>query len=140
MPTPCPCQPAAAAAAGVQLITPLWQLQRGRLLRALLDLGLSLGRAPLHALAVGFFGTVLVAMATRVTAGHSGRPLVLGRVAAFAFVGMQLVALSRVIAEWMPDPGLWWRGTALAWVLVFLPWVLRSAWIYATPRLDGKPG
>jgi uncharacterized protein involved in response to NO len=106
----------------------------------LLDLGLSLGRAPLHALAVGFFGTVLVAMATRVTAGHSGRPLVLGRVAAFAFVGMQLVALSRVIAEWMPDPGLWWRGTALAWVLVFLPWVLRSAWIYATPRLDGKPG
>jgi uncharacterized protein involved in response to NO len=106
----------------------------------LLDLGLRLGRAPLHALAVGFFGTMLVAMVTRVTAGHSGRPLLLGRVAAFAFIGMQGVALARVLAEWMPDPTLWWRATALAWVLVFLPWVLRSAWIYLSPRLDGKPG
>ena len=106
----------------------------------LLHLDLPLGRAPLHALSVGFFGTVLVAMVTRVTAGHSGRPLVLGRVAAFAFIGMQLVALARVAAEWMPDPQLWWRGSALAWLLVFLPWVLRSSWVYLTPRLDGRPG
>ena len=101
---------------------------------------LSLGRAPLHALAVGFFGTLLVAMATRVTAGHSGRPLQLGRIAGFAFVGMHLVAMARVVGELMPDPSAWWRASALAWLLVFLPWVLRSAWVYLTPRLDGRPG
>jgi uncharacterized protein involved in response to NO len=37
-----------------------------------------LGRAPAHALFIGFFGSLLVAMVTRVTQGHSGRPLVLG--------------------------------------------------------------
>ena len=41
-----------------------------------------LGRAPAHALFIGFFGSLLVAMVTRVTQGHSGRPLVLGGVAA----------------------------------------------------------
>ena len=29
---------------------------------------------------------------------------------------------------------------ALAWFVAFLPWVLRSAWIYLTPRTDGKAG
>ena len=33
------------------------------------------GRAPAHALYIGFFGSLLVAMVTRVTQGHSGRPL-----------------------------------------------------------------
>ena len=28
----------------------------------------------------------------------------------------------------------------LGWLAVFTPWVLRSLWIYATPRLDGKLG
>lgn len=101
---------------------------------------LPLGRAPLHALAVGFFGTLLVAMVTRVTAGHSGRPLRLGKIAAFAFVSMHLVALARVVGELMPDPSVWWRASALAWVLAFLPWVLRSSWVYLTPRIDGRPG
>ena len=30
--------------------------------------------------------------------------------------------------------------TVVGWVVAFLPWVLRSAWIYLTPRLDGQPG
>ena len=100
----------------------------------------SFGRAPLHALVVGFFGSLLVAMVTRVTAGHSGRPLMLGPVAAFAFAGMHLVALMRVGADLMPNPLVWWQASALAWLLVFLPWVLRSVWIYTMPRVDGKPG
>ena len=32
-----------------------------------------LGRAPAHALFIGFFASVLVAMVTRVTQGHAGR-------------------------------------------------------------------
>src|SRR6185295_3690809 len=47
-----------------------------------------LGRAPAHAMFIGFFGSLLVAMVTRVTHGHSGRPLALGRVAGFAFIAI----------------------------------------------------
>lgn len=100
----------------------------------------ALGRAPVHAVSVGFFGSLLVAMVTRVTQGHSGRPLVLGRIPAVAFVGMQVVALMRVGAELAPDPAPWFITAGLAWLLVFLPWVLRSLWILATPRADGRPG
>src|SRR5262252_9419773 len=57
------------------------------------------GRAPAHALFIGFFGSLLVAMVTRVTQGHSGRPLVLGGVAGAAFVIVQLVAVTRIVAE-----------------------------------------
>lgn len=99
-----------------------------------------LGRAPLHALSVGMFGSLLVAMVTRVTQGHSGRPLELGTVALFTFVGMQALTVFRIAAELMPLPLPWLQATAFGWVAVFLPWVLRSLWILATPRADGKPG
>ncbi|MDY0023236.1 NnrS family protein, partial [Arenimonas caeni] len=100
----------------------------------------TLGRGPVHAIAVGFFGSLLVAMVTRVTQGHSGRPLVLGRIPAIAFVGMQLVAAVRVGSELAANPAPWFLAAAVGWVVVFLPWVLRSLWIYATPRADGRPG
>jgi uncharacterized protein involved in response to NO len=99
-----------------------------------------LARAPPHALFIGFFGSLLVAMVTRVTQGHSGRPLELGGVAAFAFALVQLVALTRIVAEFAPDAQAWQALAALGWLLAFLPWVLRSGWIYLTPRADGQPG
>ena len=99
-----------------------------------------LGRAPAHALFIGFFGSLLVAMVTRVTQGHSGRPLVLGRVAATAFVIVQLVAVTRIVAELVPDALVWQAVAAVGWLLAFLPWVLRSSWIYLTPRADGQAG
>lgn len=99
-----------------------------------------LGRGPAHALFLGFFSSLLVAMVTRVTQGHSGRPLVLGRVAGFAFIVLQLVAVLRVLAEAMPDALAWQAIAAVGWMIAFLPWVLRSGWIYLTPRTDGKAG
>ena len=101
---------------------------------------LVLGRAPLHALAIGFFGSMLVAMVTRVTQGHSGRPLQMGAVAWLCFGLLQLVALLRMRAELGGDAYLWLVIAAYGWLLAFLPWVLRSAWIWLTPRVDGKPG
>jgi uncharacterized protein involved in response to NO len=99
-----------------------------------------LGRAPVHALTVGFFGSMLVAMVTRVTQGHSGRPLVMGTVPWICFIGVQGVALLRVVAEASRDPTYWFAVAACAWVVAFLPWVLRSLWIYGSPRADGAPG
>jgi uncharacterized protein involved in response to NO len=99
-----------------------------------------LGRAPVHALTVGFFGSMLVAMVTRVTMGHSGRPLAMGAVAWLTFALLQLVALTRIVAELAPNPAPWLVAAAVGWLVAFAPWVLRSAWIYLTPRIDGKPG
>jgi uncharacterized protein involved in response to NO len=73
-----------------------------------------LGRAPVHALSIGFFGSLLVAMVTRVTQGHSGRPLQLGRAAVWAFGLMQVVCLLRLVAEILPDALLWQRLAAWA--------------------------
>jgi uncharacterized protein involved in response to NO len=102
--------------------------------------GYVLGRAPLHALAIGFFGSMLVAMVTRVTHGHSGRPLQMHPVPWLCFVLLQAVALLRIRAELGGDMYLWLVIAGAGWLLAFLPWVLRSAWIYLTPRADGRPG
>ena len=48
--------------------------------------------------------------------------------------------LVRIAAELMPNPAPWMLAAGLGWLAVFTPWVLRSLWIYATPRADGKPG
>jgi uncharacterized protein involved in response to NO len=103
--------------------------------------GLSLlGRAPAHALFIGFFGSVLIAMVTRVTQGHSGRPLAMPAVAWFAFVAIQLVAVARIVGELTRDPFLWFALAAAGWLVAFAPWVARLGRIYLTPRADRKPG
>jgi uncharacterized protein involved in response to NO len=99
-----------------------------------------LGRAPAHALFVGFFGSVLVAMVTRVTQGHSGRPLVMPGVAWFAFVAIQLVTIVRIVGDLTHDPYAWFAIAAIGWLVALGPWVVRLARIYLTPRTDQKPG
>ncbi|HEX5304826.1 MAG TPA: NnrS family protein [Dyella sp.] len=108
-----------------------WLLASGRMV---------LGLAPLHVLTIGYFGSMLVAMVTRVTQGHSGRPLQMGALPWACFALLQGVVLLRVFAETRADSYRWLVLAATGWLLAFAPWVLRSAWIYLTPRADGKPG
>ena len=102
--------------------------------------GFWLGRAPAHALFIGCFASILIAMVTRVTQGHSGRPLKMPVAAWFAFVAIQLVALVRILAEVAPDSMACMAIAAFGWLLAFTPWVLRIGRIYLSPRADGKPG
>ena len=99
-----------------------------------------LGRGPAHALFIGFFGSVLVAMVTRVTQGHSGRRLEMPAAAWFAFVAIQLVALVRVFAEVLPDLWAWQAVAAIGWLVAFAPWVARIGRVTLAPRVDGRPG
>lgn len=103
-----------------------------------------LGKAPLHALTVGYFGGMVLAMITRVTLGHSGRPLAVERAVWRMFLVFQLVALLRIGAEW---PGLAFaaRGhlyfcAAALWLACFAFWAWRYLPIYWRPRADGQPG
>lgn len=99
-----------------------------------------LGRIPAHVLTIGFFGSMLVAMVTRVSHGHSGRPLQMGAIPWLTFILLQIVVLLRAYAEVAQDSGGWLAIAAFAWLIAFLPWTLRSLWIYLTPRIDGNPG
>lgn len=99
-----------------------------------------LGRGPAHALFIGFFGSALVAMVTRVTQGHSGRPLVMTATAWFAFLAIQLVTVVRVAGEALPDGMAWQAAAALGWLVAFAPWVARIGGIYLAPRADGNAG
>jgi uncharacterized protein involved in response to NO len=103
----------------------------------------ALGRAPIHALGIGYFGGLLVAMVTRVTMGHSGRPLRMDRAALLCFAGVQLAAVARVGSEVAVAPSAVRNlllGSGVLWLLAFGVWSLRHAGIYLSPRTDGKPG
>ena len=99
-----------------------------------------MARAPLHALTIGFFASMLVGMVTRVTHGHSGRPLAMVPLAWIAFVGMQAAAVIRVVADATRQPSTGYLLAAIVWLIVLLPWVVRSIGIYLMPRKDGRPG
>jgi uncharacterized protein involved in response to NO len=103
----------------------------------------ALGRAPIHALGIGFFGGMLVAMVTRVTMGHSGRPLRMGPAAFACFAGVQLAAVARVGSEIVTAPHairMLLLGSAVLWLLAFGVWSFGHGGIYLAPRADGKPG
>lgn len=99
-----------------------------------------LGRAPLHALGIGFAGGLMVAMVSRVTLGHSGRPLMADRLTWYGFLGLNGVALARVLTEFSPQAGLWNAVAAAGWLACLLPWAVRYAPVYLRPRADGRPG
>jgi uncharacterized protein involved in response to NO len=100
------------------------------------------GRAPLHALGIGFVTSTLIAMATRVTLGHSGRALAVKAPTWYLFLGISAVALLRIAAEIAPMAAYQWLNllAAAAWLVCLVPWAFRYAPIYWRPRVDRKPG
>ena len=96
-------------------------------------------RAPLHAYTIGLFGALLVAMVSRVSRGHSGRPIGMNAVDRFAFFAIQAVAALRIGAEWSADPWALNGIAAALWVLVLAPWLVQHIVFWSTPRADGKP-
>ncbi|HEX6636303.1 MAG TPA: NnrS family protein [Steroidobacteraceae bacterium] len=95
-----------------------------------------------HALTFGAFGTMILAVMTRASLGHTGRPLVVSRAIACAYVLMTLGAALRVFGgAWTPQYYLWTlTASGLCWSVAFLIFV----WVYGpllmSPRLDGRHG
>ena len=101
-----------------------------------------LGLAPLHALGIGCFSTLLIGMGTRVTLGHSGKPISPDRAIQLLFAAFQTVVLLRVLADILPASWRSWLyvASAGAWLACFLPWVAIYLPVYLKPRQDGRPG
>jgi uncharacterized protein involved in response to NO len=112
-------------------------------LSAVLGDTIHLALAPTHALTVGFYSCMLVAMATRVTLGHSGRPLRADLLTWTIFLGMMAAAALRVLADTplVGDVGIvFLLASAALWLLSFGLWTARNLPIYMRPRPDGMPG
>ncbi|HJW03405.1 MAG TPA: NnrS family protein [Azospira sp.] len=101
------------------------------------------GLAPLHAISIGYFASMLLGMATRVTLGHSGRAIAEGDKWTWPLFWLfQLIPLLRIAGEFFPVPGvlnLQWLA-ALGWLVVFGTWCWLHLGIYLRPRPDGQPG
>jgi uncharacterized protein involved in response to NO len=101
----------------------------------------SLGLAPLHAYTMGFLGSILVAMATRVSCGHSGRTLAADDLVWGAFLVLQAAVVLRLVAALWPAAGAPMTvAAALTWAVVMVGWALRYGRWYGRPRFDGRPG
>lgn len=112
----------------------------GFVLEALSDFGSGANLAGTHALTIGFASSLIIAMVTRVSQGHSGRPLVMPMWSWFAFTGVQSAALMRIASIAMPEsPGLL-VISAIVLTLALAPWAVRGAFLYLRRRADGKPG
>jgi uncharacterized protein involved in response to NO len=98
-----------------------------------------LGYAPLHALTIGFASSLLVAMVTRVSCGHSGRTLAADAVTWRLFQLLQAAAVLRVAAELAANTAVL-AVVALVWVGAIVPWCAKYAPVYWRPRIDGRPG
>jgi len=101
------------------------------------------GQAPLHALTLGCYTTIIIGMGTRVTLGHSGLPFVIDtRVKLkLMFMTMQGIALVRIAADLLPfNSGYGYLLAALGWLACFGSWVWRYLPAYWRPRADGQPG
>jgi len=95
-----------------------------------------------HALTMGVFGTMILAVTTRAALGHTGRDLTVGGSIAAAYVLLTLGVATRVFA-----PALWpshYLGTLLVsgflWTAAFALYLIVYWPILTLPRTDGKPG
>lgn len=101
----------------------------------------TLGLAPLHAMTMGFLASVLLAMASRVACGHSGRSLVADALLWSVFWLLQAAVLARLAsALWPALPPFVLMFAALAWAGVATAWALRYGRWFGLPRSDGHPG
>ncbi len=99
------------------------------------------GHAPLHALGIGFFSSMLIGMASRVSLGHSGRKLEADATIWGLFWLVQGVAPLRLLPDLLPGlPALLIPLAGGLWLLAFGVWAVKFAPMYWRPRVDGKPG
>jgi uncharacterized protein involved in response to NO len=105
---------------------------------------LVLGRAPLHAMTIGYFSAMVIGMVSRVSLGHSGRMLMADWLTWLCYLGMLAAALARLAADL---PGVSTAvghtlsvASALVWLACFVPWAWRYLPMYVSPRVDRQAG
>ncbi len=96
--------------------------------------------ASLHALGMGFFGSIQFAFVTRVSAGQDGRAQAIDDIAWTLFLVLQTAVALRIVAAWLPARPVLLLATAALWAIAMLAWATRHARWYGRARSDGRPG
>ena len=95
----------------------------------------------LHGLAIGAVGTMTLAVMSRATLGHTGRPLHAPRLIVASYLLVSAAAIARLAAALAPAlalPLLVLSGAC--WSLAFLAFATRLGPALLRPRADGRPG
>lgn len=94
----------------------------------------------LHATTMGFLGSLMLAMVTRVSCGHGGRPLVADGLVWWLFCLLQVATLLRLAASASGGSVILTLAAAATWALCMLPWAGHLLSWWGRPRRDGRPG
>lgn len=92
-------------------------------------------RSVLHVLSVGAIACMMLAVMTRASLGHTGRPLAASRLTVAAYVALVLCALVRPFGEVLPDASEQiYAAAGLLWIVAFGLFCLEYAPILARKR------
>lgn len=95
----------------------------------------------LHTLTVGAIAVMILAMISRVSLGHTGRNIEVGKLMAFAFLAIFLAFIIRVFGVyWLENYHYVIVTSALLWGFGYGCFVALFIPILTRPRIDGKPG
>ncbi len=125
------------------LHTAYWFIPLGMALFALHYAGFPVSSTvALHALTAGAMGSLIMAMISRVSLGHSGRPLSVRPVMQLAFLLIWLSGMTRLLVGIFAGAQIvaGYSLAALMWILAYGLFVVNYASILTSPRPDGKPG
>ncbi|MDD1979758.1 MULTISPECIES: NnrS family protein [Pseudomonas] len=132
---------------GLWRVPLLWSLHLAYAWLALACLGMALWHfgvslnpsLAVHCLTIGAMAGLILAMITRVSLGHTGRPLQPPAGMTLAFVLLNLAGVCRVVlVHWLPLVGLWLAG--LCWLLAFALYAWQYTPMLLRARVDGHPG
>ena len=101
-----------------------------------------LGKPGLHALTVGLIGGVTLGMMSRVSLGHTGRPLQIVTATKLAFVLINIATLLRVFVP-LVSPDFYQLAVTVSgilWCIAFVLFLLVYTPVLIYPRVDGRPG
>ena len=95
-----------------------------------------------HLLTIGGMGGLILAMISRVSLGHTGRPLTPPKSMTLAFILISLAALVRTFGPWgLPDKTLLFIDISGAlWIGAFVIFIVSYAPMLMNARKDGRPG
>lgn len=95
----------------------------------------------IHAIGIGAMSALILGVITRVSLGHTGRPLMLPDGIVSAYLLMHASAVVRILTAMQVLP--WQRGieiSAVLWCAAWLLFLMRYTTILLRPRADGRPG
>lgn len=108
-------------------------------MRGLAMLGILSPYLGIHALTVGGLGLLTLSMMSRVSLGHTGRPLIASKITVTALIFMLSAAVVRVFLA--PYLGLMaYHLSACLWIIALALFIWVYTPILIKPRPDGRPG